>query len=314
MSYNYTLIIPHYNIPKLLRRLLSTVPKRNDLQVIVVDDCSTKELDELEKVKQEYSWVEWYDTGTNGGGGKARNVGLDHAKGKYLIFADADDYFNLCFEDCLNNYKDSEYDLIFFTANSLDGETYQNCDRDQSITGRVNTFLETRKYNDLLYKFTAPWSKFISNKMVKENNIRFLESPVYNDMHFSLITDYHSTKIHADARAIYCVTSRKNSVSSVSTEDKEVAKMRVVASYYKIARDLQLDIVPLRFLIGPMISVLKKNGWSDGMTRSIEKFQDIGLRPKDLMKEYYKYILYKKFLQPGKKLMKDFIRIFREVE
>lgn len=45
MEYNYSLIIPHFNIPKLLRRLLSTVPKREDLQVIIVDDCSTKELD-----------------------------------------------------------------------------------------------------------------------------------------------------------------------------------------------------------------------------------------------------------------------------
>ena len=89
----YSLIIPHFNIPDLLGRLLLTIPQRNELQVIVVDDVSTKEIDKLEKLKSKYSWIEWYSTETNGGGGKARNVGLSHASGEYIIFADADDFF-----------------------------------------------------------------------------------------------------------------------------------------------------------------------------------------------------------------------------
>jgi len=40
---NYTVIIPHYNIPELLRRCLKSIPCRDDVQVIVVDDCSTDE-------------------------------------------------------------------------------------------------------------------------------------------------------------------------------------------------------------------------------------------------------------------------------
>lgn len=81
--YTYTLIIPHYNIPYLLQRLLKTVPQRIDLQVIIVDDCSTKDLDKLNQLKIDFKEIEWYSTGTNGGGGKARNVGLSHAKGQY---------------------------------------------------------------------------------------------------------------------------------------------------------------------------------------------------------------------------------------
>lgn len=50
--YNYSLIIPHYNTPDLLRRLLRTVTKRDDLQVIAVDDCSTKNLNKLDSVKK----------------------------------------------------------------------------------------------------------------------------------------------------------------------------------------------------------------------------------------------------------------------
>jgi len=38
--YNYSIIIPHYNIPELLMRCLKSIPKRDDIQVIVVDDGS----------------------------------------------------------------------------------------------------------------------------------------------------------------------------------------------------------------------------------------------------------------------------------
>ena len=37
---NYTVIIPHKNIPELLQRCLDSIPERDDIQVIVVDDNS----------------------------------------------------------------------------------------------------------------------------------------------------------------------------------------------------------------------------------------------------------------------------------
>ena len=36
----FSVIIPHYGIPELLRRCLASIPQREDLQVIVVDDQS----------------------------------------------------------------------------------------------------------------------------------------------------------------------------------------------------------------------------------------------------------------------------------
>ena len=37
---NYSIIIPHKNIPQLLQRCLDSIPIRDDVQVIVVDDNS----------------------------------------------------------------------------------------------------------------------------------------------------------------------------------------------------------------------------------------------------------------------------------
>ena len=37
---NYSIIIPHKNIPNLLQRCLDSIPNREDVQIIVVDDNS----------------------------------------------------------------------------------------------------------------------------------------------------------------------------------------------------------------------------------------------------------------------------------
>ena len=41
---NFSIIIPHYNIPKLLQRCLDSIPQRPDLEVIVVDDNSSPDI------------------------------------------------------------------------------------------------------------------------------------------------------------------------------------------------------------------------------------------------------------------------------
>ena len=41
--YNYSIIIPHYNSPNLLKRMLNSIPEREDIEIIVVDDCSKSE-------------------------------------------------------------------------------------------------------------------------------------------------------------------------------------------------------------------------------------------------------------------------------
>ena len=49
MQYRYTIIIPHYKIIDLLGRALSSIPDREDIQIIVVDDNSGIKQSEFEK-------------------------------------------------------------------------------------------------------------------------------------------------------------------------------------------------------------------------------------------------------------------------
>ena len=71
MQPSYSIIIPHYNIPSLLRRCLDSIPHRDDVQVIVVDDKSKEEdLLELKSIESSYPCYIFIYMSVNGGGGK----------------------------------------------------------------------------------------------------------------------------------------------------------------------------------------------------------------------------------------------------
>lgn len=286
-SYNYTLIIPHYNIPKLLRRCLRTVPKRDDLQVVVVDDCSTNELEELEKVKQEYDWVEWYDTGTNGGGGKARNIGLQHAKGKYLIFADADDYFNLCFCDALDKYKDKDSDIIYFAVNSVDSKTYQNSYRVGNYNRDIDNYILSGNELNVRYRRDAPWSKFIKRDIIINNNITYEESVISNDVRFSTLTDYHACTTYPDNLAIYCITTRDNSTSVSKSREALLTSLRIDLEHWDFLKRHNLPIKsPPNYFLNNLLKLKLQND-SDGLYSGYKLCERFGLKT-----HYIKFVMF----------------------
>ena len=93
-EYQLTIIIPHHNIPDLLRKLLASIPKRNSIQIIVVDDHSTEYVDQLNAVirsADDRNLEFYHNDAARNSPGTCRNIGLDHARGQWILFADADD-------------------------------------------------------------------------------------------------------------------------------------------------------------------------------------------------------------------------------
>ena len=228
----FSIIIPHHNIPKLLRRCLASIPSRDDVQVIVVDDCSGEEYKEsLQKVECDYPGTEFVYLNRGGGGGKARNEGLKLAKGKYVLFADADDYFTYCFDAVLDEYKSKDYDVVYFNANSLDTDLYIHAKR----CIHVNNLIKTAKKNPkkgiflLRYRFGEPWCKMVKREIIENNNIRFSETIIHNDTKYSYLVGYYSQNVFVDERAIYCVTDRVGSVSKSISLDRMFVRTQVFA-------------------------------------------------------------------------------------
>src|SRR5690625_3704094 len=115
----YSIIIPHYNDIVRLQRLLNSIPlKRQDIEVLVIDDCSPEQ-HALERLKESMPQVKWYTTDKNSGAGRARNIGLQHATGEYLLFADSDDEFIENAFESVDAAVENKPDLCYFLAEAV---------------------------------------------------------------------------------------------------------------------------------------------------------------------------------------------------
>lgn len=233
MKYNYSIIIPHCNIPLLLRRCLNSIPRRNDLQIIVIDDNSDlKNLTKLKQLEQEFTHVLFYYSKDRGGAGRARNIGLSLAQGKYILFADADDFFNYCLDEVLTEYINSNYDIIYFNANSLDTNTYKPTWRNLYLSKMITEYKNhpNKAIFKLKYIFGEPWCKLVKQELIINHNITFDETNIHNDTKYSYLVGFYGQTIYVDERAIYCVTDRIGSVSKRMSSDRLITRTLIFSS------------------------------------------------------------------------------------
>lgn len=207
----YSIIIPHYNAPELLMRCLRSIPISEEIQVIVVDDCSPQ-ADKYISMYPELSrpYLELYSTGTNGGGGKARNVGLAHAKGEWVLFADSDDFFVDNAKEIWSKYYENKSDIIFFNVKCCTEKKYKVAIRgDKELLYEM--YAKRKEENIFRYCYTVPWGKMIRRNLIENNNILFEEVSVANDFLFSVKTGYYAKSITISQDYIYWYVLMENS-------------------------------------------------------------------------------------------------------
>ena len=91
-----SIIIPYFEIPEAVDRLIDSIPERDDIEVIVVDDQSKENVEKYEEVKNKYSdrHIVFLNNDKEKGAGNSRNVGIEQSHGEWFLFADADDYYD----------------------------------------------------------------------------------------------------------------------------------------------------------------------------------------------------------------------------
>ncbi len=221
---NYSIIIPHYNIPDLLIRCLNSIPKREDIQVIVIDDCSPNANQYLKDYPELSSpYLEYYSTSKGGSAGRARNIGLDHAKGKWLIFLDADDLLTDDAEQILNETINRTEDIIFYNTICVMSDNLSKAS-DRNFYGQYfKEFVSNHDEIPFRYRFHSLWGKVIKRNVVITNNIRFDETRYSNDVYFSCVTGHFAQTIAVIDRPFFIVTERRGSLASSQFSEKSIS-------------------------------------------------------------------------------------------
>ena len=213
MKYYFTIIIPHKNIPELLQRCLDSIPHREDLQIIVVDDNSDPILVDFNHFPGlDDSRCKVILTKEGKGAGYARNVGLREADSKWVLFADADDFYSENLNAFLDKYKNTDYQTVYFYNDTVDNETLTPIDEDKFVETLVKVASERNDINYLRYKAYTPWSKMMQLSLIRQYDIWYEEIPAANDCLFNVMVGHYSAMFDIFKKSVYVRTIRKGSL------------------------------------------------------------------------------------------------------
>ena len=119
MNIFLSIIIPCFNCGKLMSRCIESLQRQTcqDFEVIFVDDYSTDDtcLFLQNFIDSNSILASLINAPYNGGPGKARELGVKEAKGKYVAFLDSDDWYRDDFVEAIKKRMESDMlDLLFF--------------------------------------------------------------------------------------------------------------------------------------------------------------------------------------------------------
>ena len=209
----FSVIIPHYDrlgdLSKkmktgLLQMLENQDFNKNDYEVIIVDDLSPFSVEGLEEYTMDLTYLKLEK---NEGVALARQIGIQHAKGDYVLFIDNDD--NLFSKKTL-----STMDLLL-DKDTLVLETGFLEDTNQDNNDGKRIFLP--HYNDKTWMHGKVYNRkfLIDNEISFKPHLRYCEDAYFNNLAFALAWD----KVKFSNEITYVWSWNENSITR--RNDKE---------------------------------------------------------------------------------------------
>lgn len=265
--FTYSVIIPHKNCVPLLLRCFNSIPVRDDIQVVIVDDVSTlteEEHAQLESLRSSRVQVLFLETTHFAGG--ARNEGLALAEGRWLVFADSDDFFTEEAFKVMDDWKDSAYDMVFFAhesrlSDSLE-QTVRSDERSEYVQRLARDKGDKQADEMLRYQNPVPWARMVRRELVETHHLQFDCVRASNDAMFALYAGYYAQSVAADNRITYCVTVREGSLTRTTSRESAYCRYEVAVRKYCFLRDHNLDHM-LPWLTARVWGALRHYGFSE---------------------------------------------------
>lgn len=169
-----SIIVPVYNVGRFLDVCLTSILKQSytNIEILVIDDGST---DNSYSIALKYAGKDARVKvlhKENSGVSDARNMGLELAKGQYIMFVDADDYINYKMVEILRSAMSGEVLLSICDSMYVDGISGY----EENLVKKVQNIKWTymKSHDEFLSEFNGHFGmcdKLINRKLIK--NIRF---------------------------------------------------------------------------------------------------------------------------------------------
>ena len=187
-----SIIVPVYNVENYIERCLNSLVNQTfkDIEIITINDGSTdKSLELLNKYAKEDIRVSVIDLGDEGVS-YCRNLGIEKANGKYIMFVDSDDWIDSNMIEVM--YKKAEENKLDLVMCSYIREFKDHSKEKIFNLPEEIIYKEDKVKNELLRKLVGPvkeelsnpemldalgtvWGKLYRTDILKENKIKFVD-------------------------------------------------------------------------------------------------------------------------------------------
>lgn len=183
-----SIVIAAYNAEKYISRcinsIISSSINEDMYEIIAIDDSSTDLTHSiLTDLSKEIPQLKVYRRQKSGPGG-ARNLGLNYAKGRYIMFVDIDDHLN---SKNLSHFVNTllpmyDHDIIGFDYLKVDergNETY--------VTKKLFPYcreMSGAEYMNMQAPQSVLWGYAYRRKFLLENNLKFIEKNIHDNEYF----------------------------------------------------------------------------------------------------------------------------------
>lgn len=182
-----SVVIPVYNVALYLQDCVESMLTQHfaDFEILLVDDGSTDGSAEIcdDLACKDSRVVVLHQE--NGGVSSARNRGIDHARGEFIVFVDADDFVT---EEYLEHLMEPDADMVITGLQMFGAKHSRVMPASRDGFGIKDLAIRWNKppvMNFLLYCF--PFAKRYRMRLIREWGIRFDESLFFSeDLHFNL--------------------------------------------------------------------------------------------------------------------------------
>ncbi len=255
-----SIIVPIYNISSYIEKCVDSIlsQSENDYELILVNDGSTDDsLNKIEKYKTNAN-VKVLSK-KNGGLSSARNYGIRHATGEYLMFIDGDDflYHNDCLKNLIEEIDSSKSDIIQYKM----VQYYEK--KEKYVFTKSFPEIKVKEKYDVLKALNcagqisvSACDKLIKTDILKNYNLYFEDGLLSEDVLWSLKLYMNVSTISMLDENIYVYRQQRQGSISSTKSDKLAKDLFYIVKYWieyeyndTDIKNLYLNIIAYWYLI-----------------------------------------------------------------
>ena len=224
-----SIIVPVYNVRPYLAACLDSLINQtiDDYEIILVDDGSTDgSADVIKEYAQRNPELISFMRVENGGQGRARNFGIEIAKGDYLGFIDSDDWIDL-----------KMYEKMYAKAVECNADVVV-CDFMEKFADGRENYLVAANQDEKLASAGSSCNKIFRRSLVED--VRFPVGLWYEDFYFSAIMLLKSRRTEFIREPLYIYRRGQESTmhNNNARKNLDIINIMDMLAGYMLPRDL----------------------------------------------------------------------------